>query len=156
MSRPIDDVSDPTLEQDDRFPSGAWEGYYLEPGSSKRFQMELHLVFRDGTLRGDGRDSVGEFLFKGTYEKESGKCWWTKRYIGAHDVAYQGYNEGRGIWGVWELSLAHKGGFHIWPRGQGSGEGQEVSEEADLPVLIGAGNEELRSESLNRSESVND
>ena len=70
------------------------------------------------------------------YQLADGKCHWTKKYLGKHDVAYQGYNEGRGIWGVWEINSSFKGGFHIWPFGQGTGESQEVSEEVDTPSLL--------------------
>ena len=153
---PIDQIPDPTLEQDDRFPSGRWEGYFLQPGLPGKHGMELVLTFRDGTLTGDGRDIVGEFLIRGTYERDSGKCWWSKRYIGRHDVAYQGYAEGRGIWGTWEISSTFKGGFHIWPVGHGSGESQEVSEEVDTPTLIGAGVGINGSENLNDSDSLFD
>ena len=156
MPLPLDDVSDPTLEQDDRFPSGEWVGFFLQPGLTGRQGMELYLTFREGTMQGEGRDIVGEFLIKGNYEKDSGKCWWSKRYIGRHDVAYQGYNEGRGIWGLWEIHSTFKGGFHIWPVGQGSGEGQEVSEEVDTPALIGAGGDDFGTETLNGYDSVSD
>lgn len=136
MAFAADQTSDPNLEQDSRFPSGPWEGYFLQPDSPGRHVMELILTFREGTIRGDGRDVVGEFLFKGTYDRETGKCWWSKRYIGKHDVAYQGYNEGRGIWGVWEIASTFKGGFHIWPVGQGNLESQETAEEVDTPSII--------------------
>ena len=63
--------------------------------------MELRLTFRRGVLRGEGRDRVGEFLIRGRYEVETGKCWWTKQYVRKH-APYQGYNEGKGIWGTWE------------------------------------------------------
>lgn len=131
-----DQTPDANREQDSRFPSGPWEGYFLQPGSGNRHVMELVLNFREGVIRGEGRDFVGEFLFKGTYDRESGKCWWCKRYIGRHDVAYQGYNEGRGIWGVWEITSNFKGGFHIWPVGQGTGETQVTAEEIDTPSMI--------------------
>lgn len=156
MTDPIDDIPDPTLEQDDRFPSGPWEGYFLQPGLPGRHGMELILSFQQGAVRGDGRDVVGDFLIKGTYDCESGKCWWSKRYIGRHDVAYQGYAEGRGIWGTWEITSSFKGGFHIWPLGQGSGESQNVSEEVDTPVLVGAGANGFGSETLGDSDSFQD
>ena len=152
MPFPIDEVPDPTLEQDDRFPSGPWEGYFLQPGLPGRHGMELFLTFREGTLSGEGRDVVGEFLIKGSYERDSGKCWWSKRYVGRHDVAYQGYNEGRGIWGMWEITASFKGGFHIWPLGMGSGDEEVVSEEVDTPALIGVGIG-LGSETLDDSDS---
>ena len=139
MSNPSNDAPEAPaieLEQDNRFPSGPWEGYFLQPELKGRQSMELTLTFQNGALSGEGRDFVGLFLIKGGYERDSGKCWWSKRYVGKHDVAYQGYNEGRGIWGVWEITTQFKGGFHIWPLGRGHGETGEVSEEVDTPSLI--------------------
>ena len=153
MPSPTDHESDPTLEQDDRFPSGPWEGYFLQPGLPGRQTMELFLTFREGKMRGEGRDIIGEFLISGSYERDSGNCWWSKRYLGRHDVSYQGYNEGRGIWGVWEITTTFKGGFHIWPLGHGSGESQDVSEEADIPSLVCVGADSFGSETLNDSDS---
>ena len=156
MNKPMDDTPDPLLEQDDRFPTGPWEGYFLQPGLPGRHGMELILSFRQGAMRGEGRDVVGDFLIKGTYDCESGKCWWSKRYIGRHDVAYLGYAEGRGIWGTWEITSSFKGGFHIWPLGQGSGESERVSEEVDTPALVGAGASGFGSETLGDSDSFLD
>jgi hypothetical protein len=84
--------------------------------------MELSLYFRDGRMWGDGRDQVGRFLIRGRYELESGKARWSKRYAGKHDVGYDGFNEGKGIWGRWEIPPGQdpdfeRGGFHIWPKG---------------------------------------
>jgi hypothetical protein len=153
MSRPNDAAPDPTGEQDDRFPSGPWEGYFLQPGLPGRHGMELVLTFDQGTIRGDGRDAVGDFLIRGTYERDSGKCWWSKRYIGRHDVAYQGYAEGKGIWGTWEISSYFRGGFHIWPVGQGAGDSAVVAEEVDTPVFAGVGADGLGGETLGDSDS---
>jgi hypothetical protein len=120
-----------SLETDPRFPSGPWTGYFVQSG--KHF-MDLHLSFRQGVLTGEGRDRVGRFIIKGKYFIQDGKCHWTKRYIGQHDVAYSGYNEGKGIWGVWEIPPFFRGGFHIWPEGMADAEHLELEEEADLPV----------------------
>jgi hypothetical protein len=79
--------------------------------------MEMHLSFRGGVVEGEGRDLVGRFRIRGRYRLEDGKCWWTKHYLGRHDVAYQGYNEGKGIWGAWEIGDRYRGGFHVWPEG---------------------------------------
>src|SRR5690349_3455904 len=101
MARKSDD--DRPVEQDDRFPSGPWKGYFLQRSLPDRNWMDLDLTFRGGLIRGRGRDRVGEFLLVGRYELADGKCWWSKRYPGRHVVEYQGYNEGRGIWGTWEI-----------------------------------------------------
>jgi hypothetical protein len=127
-------LEEPGLETDPRFPSGAWTGFFLQPMLPGRHWMELQLTFRAGTLRGEGRDWVGHFLIKGRYDTAEGKCWWNKAYVGKHDVAYAGYNEGRGIWGMWELAdPPWRGGFHIWPEGMDIGEDSRLEEQAEIP-----------------------
>jgi len=59
---------------------------------------------------------------------------WTKRYIGKHDVSYRGYNEGKGIWGLWEIPPTWKGGFHIWPEAMGDPTQQKLAEAIDEPA----------------------
>lgn len=133
---PTPDESAPQLdlETDSRFPSGPWVGYFLQseipPG---RHGMELRLTFRQGVVTGEGRDFVGEFLIRGRYQVEDGKCWWTKRFIGKHDVSYMGYNEGKGIWGIWDIPPAWKGGFYIWPEAMGDPTRKKISESIDEP-----------------------
>jgi hypothetical protein len=96
--------------------------------------MELQLSFRQGAMTGEGRDLIGPFLIRGKYSIESGECWWTKRYIGKHDVHYHGYNEGKGIWGLWEIPPAWKGGFHIWPKEMGDPTTRTLANSIDAPV----------------------
>ena len=133
-SEPLD------LETDPRFPSGRWTGFFLQPALPGRHQMELLLTFRQGNLSGEGRDWVGQFILRGQYTLADGKCYWTKRYLGKHDVFYQGFNEGKGIWGVWEIGAVGgegpwRGGFHIWPEGMRDPSQPELTEEADLPEV---------------------
>lgn len=125
---------DPHLETDPRFPSGPWRGFFLMKHRPGRHQMELHLTFRQEVMTGEGRDLIGEFLIRGKYQLEDGKCWWTKRYIGKHDVSYHGYNEGKGIWGLWEIPPFWRDGFHIWPVGMGDPTRQTLSEAIDAPA----------------------
>jgi hypothetical protein len=123
------------LESDERFPSGPWTGFFLQPALPGRHWMELSLSFQQGNIRGEGRDWVGSFLVHGRYDTAEGKCWFTKRYVGKHDVAYLGYNEGRGIWGTWELvEPPWRGGFHIWPEGMNVGEELTHLAAVDLPA----------------------
>ncbi|MFM7161879.1 MAG: hypothetical protein ACKO3P_16115 [Planctomycetaceae bacterium] len=123
------------LETDERFPSGPWVGFFIQWGSRSR--TELDLRFADGKLTGHGADWVGEFVIKGGYQTEDGKCWWSKRYVGGHDVFYQGYNEGRGIWGTWQIPhVTWRGGFHIWPKGQEEGEHDTAEEDIPLEELL--------------------
>jgi hypothetical protein len=89
--------------------------------------MRLNLLFHDGVMEGAGRDAqVGDFHIHGDYSTTSGKCHCTKIYPHRpqvmHHVHYTGYNEGKGIWGVWEIAAfegypALHGGFYIWPEG---------------------------------------
>jgi hypothetical protein len=134
-------MSQPDLEPDPRFPSGPWTGFFLDQRIPGKHKMELHLSFRQGAMSGEGRDWVGKFTVRGRYDVADGKCYWHKRYRGGHDVFYQGFNEGKGIWGSWELTpravygFVH-GGFHIWPVGMGDPTQETLKEEADLPAPI--------------------
>jgi hypothetical protein len=133
-ARAMTDEPDSQLERDGRFPSGAWTGFFLQGPSTARHRMELRLTFRSGTLRGDGHDWVGAFTMDGHYDLGDGRCWWTKRYVGKHVVTYAGHNEGRGIWGVWEIQSADRGGFHIWPAGMGDPTREALTEAEEAPV----------------------
>jgi hypothetical protein len=130
------------LETDPRFPSGPWIGFFLQKAMPGRHRMELRLQFRNGTLTGEGRDWVGAFIIRGQYTIADGRCHWQKRYLAKHDVFYNGFNEGKGIWGVWEIPTevlpdVRTGGFHIWPEGLPDPTQPTLSEEADLPVEVG-------------------
>ncbi len=111
------DPSTTTLETDDRFPSGPWKGYFVQRsvGESKR-EMEMHLSFIGGRVMGTGRDGIGPFSIVGRYDVEAGKVWWTKKYA-RHDVFYQGFAEGNGIWGTWQIHPIDRDGFRVWPKG---------------------------------------
>ena len=115
------------------FPSGPWTGFYnYRPGD--RHRMDLHLTFAQGNLRGDGVDDIGRFLIKGRYDAASRECYWTKTYVGAHDVFYRGFREGKGIWGTWEITIQPHGGFPFWPRQAGEGEAAAEAAAAEEPV----------------------
>jgi|SRR6185295_10996499 hypothetical protein len=106
---------------DSVFPSGPWVGFYnYRPGD--RHRMNLSLRFANGVVNGDGDDDVGPFLLRGRYDVQSHECYWTKTYLGSHDVFYRGFREGKGIWGTWEIHSDCHGGFHIWPRSAAEGE----------------------------------
>jgi hypothetical protein len=128
--------SEDQFETDPRFPSGPWRGFFLMSHWPGRHGMDLNLSFRKGVMTGEGRDRIGEFLIRGKYDCASGKCHWSKRYIGKHDVLYQGYNEGKGIWGLWDIPPEWRGGFHIWPSAMGDPTGSQLVEAADPPVVI--------------------
>ncbi len=127
--------SDESLaETDPRFPSGPWRGFFLMSHLPGRHQMELHLHFAKGAMSGEGRDMIGQFLIRGSYNLGDGKCWWSKRYVGKHDVSYQGYNEGKGIWGLWEIPPSWRGGFHIWPTAMGDPTSPKLKAVVDVPA----------------------
>ena len=141
-------MTDPTqptaLESDPNWPSGPWTGFFLQTHApAGKHRMDLHLTFHQGGMTGEGRDCVGPFTVRGRYEVVTGQCHWTKRYVGKHDVFYKGFNEGKGIWGVWEIPAAQnqgvtfRGGFHIWPKGMPDPTGDRLAEEADVPVETG-------------------
>ena len=118
---------------DDMFPSGPWTGFYnYRPGD--RHRMDLQLTFANGIMSGDGVDDIGRFTIKGRYNPEKRECDWTKTYLGAHDVFYRGFREGKGIWGTWEITIRDHGGFHIWPRQTGEGEAEAETAAAEEPV----------------------
>ena len=134
MSRPVEPETDP------RFPSGRWVGFfiqkYMPPG---KHPTELFLTFAGGVLNGEGRDWVGQYTVHGRYDLADGRCRWVKQYVGKHDVHYDGYNEGQGIWGSWRIpgSAAH-GGFHIWPDNMPDPTTLRLSAEAEAPKeLVG-------------------
>lgn len=137
----------PGLESDPRFPSGPWTGFFLQKQIPGKHQMDLRLSFSQGVMTGTGRDWVGEFLIRGRYDVQDGRCHWHKSYVGKHDVFYKGFNEGKGIWGSWEIAAKHNmgvrlhGGFHIWPEGMPDPNLDRLWEEADVPAdadLVGA------------------
>jgi hypothetical protein len=121
-------------ETDPRFPSGKWFGFWTQTMPVRaRPKQEMILTFTKGAVTGEGRDMVGPFLIRGFYSTADGKCRWTKRYVGKHDVFYEGFNEGKGIWGTWAIDINH-GGFHIWPEGMSDPTSPALAEEADVPV----------------------
>lgn len=127
------------LESDPRFPSGKWVGFYLQPDTgATRHPTECLLNFRASRMWGEGRDKVGKFIVEGKYNLADGKCHWIKSYPAKHSIDYAGYNEGKGIWGVWEipnqLGIRWRGGFHIWPIGAGIDDPSKLREQADVPV----------------------
>jgi hypothetical protein len=125
------------VEPDSRFPSGKWIGFFLDRRIPGRHSMELTLTFSVGTMTGDGRDRVGTFTIDGKYEVADGKCEFVKRYVKAHAIDYRGFNEGKGIWGTWELrqlGFVFTGGFHIWPEGMADPTQPVLEEEADIPI----------------------
>jgi hypothetical protein len=126
-------------ETDPRFPGGPWTGFFQQSWKAPgRFPTDVDLRFQDGELWGEGRDLVGRYTVRGTYDRADGRCEWTKQYVGRHSVSYLGYNEGNGIWGVWEIRALFglyrdHGVFHLWPQGRSPGSDAEHTYAAAPP-----------------------
>jgi len=128
----------PNIETDERFPSGPWTGFFLQPNVFQgRCYMTLNLSFANGKIQGGGIDVVGPFTMVGRYDLKSGECWITKNYKAGQDIFYKGYNEeGKGIWGLWELGdgiWRASGGYHIWPKGMADPTGSTLYAECEEP-----------------------
>lgn len=127
------------LESDPRFPSGKWAGFFTDKRLPGKHRMEMILTFAGGRVTGSGRDRVGKFTIDGTYQLTDGLCAWVKQYTGRHAVGYRGFNEGKGIWGKWELTdhgFTFTGGFHIWPEGMSDPTVPRLEEEAEVPAEV--------------------
>jgi hypothetical protein len=127
-------------EIDSRFPNGRWTGFYLQYWLPGRHTTNLELTAAGGQLAGTGHDRVGPYTMDGSYDSATGRCEWTKRYVGKHRVNYRGINDGHGIWGVWEIRLLgglypDQGGFHIWPEGSDVSEESARTEQAVLEIM---------------------
>jgi hypothetical protein len=127
-------------ENDPRFPNGPWTGFFLQYWHPGRQTTKLELTAADGQLTGTGHDWVGPYTMNGSYDLATGRCEWTKHYVGKHRVSYRGINDGHGIWGVWEIRLLgglylDRGGFHIWPEGSDVSEESARTEQAVLDIM---------------------
>ena len=127
----------PTVDQqheiDDRFPTGEWKGFYVQPDSRQRHMMDLLLQFVQGRISGMGDDTVGKFTIGGAYDTMTAECSWTKQYVGQHGVEYAGQARQGGIIGEWRIPgmpAFWSGPFFIWP--QASGDLESVFEKAFL------------------------
>lgn len=118
------------------FPSGHWTGFYTYVPQDKH-RMDMHLTFARGSIAGEGNDDIGAFFIRGKYDPATKECYWTKSYPASHDVFYRGFREGKGIWGKWELDRL-TGGFHIWPRSEGTGDLDAKTTEESKPVEVEA------------------
>ncbi len=100
--------------------------------------MDLQLTFAQGRMSGEGGDDIGPFIIKGRYDGSTRECYWTKTYVGGHDVFYRGFREGKGIWGTWEITIRYHGGFHIWPTAAGAAETKTEAEQVEVQAPVDA------------------
>jgi hypothetical protein len=120
---------------EDDFTSGPWTGFYIE-WNGQRDRIDLSLSFKEGRVTGSGVTPVGVFTLAGRYDPEANEMHATLTYPGSHDVFLKGYLDHRGIWGLWEIPGDSTGGFHIWPRGQGTGSGERAAVDVDVPAPV--------------------
>ncbi|EDY17051.1 hypothetical protein CfE428DRAFT_5396 [Chthoniobacter flavus Ellin428] len=121
---------------DGEFPSGPWTGFFTYSHLPGKWRTNVHFTFEHGRVTGEGTDSVGSFIVAGRYDAAARECFWTKTYVAAHNVFYQGFREGKGIWGTWEIRPTVKGGFQLWPLGADGGENEAVQEAEELPAEL--------------------
>eukprot|EP00929_Paragymnodinium_shiwhaense_P045052 TRINITY_DN23066_c1_g1_i1.p1 TRINITY_DN23066_c1_g1~~TRINITY_DN23066_c1_g1_i1.p1 ORF type:complete len:427 (+),score=73.08 TRINITY_DN23066_c1_g1_i1:71-1351(+) len=128
-------------------PSGLWKGYATMDGSERRHEVcELKLGFKEnGSVVGDGVDTVGSYVIAGAYGHMSRRVAFDKAYMGVstnvslgrgsydsagvgHNIEYRGELVGgtdagaealAGIRGRWSIrggvADAQHGLFHLWP-----------------------------------------
>jgi len=121
---------------EESFPSGPWTGFYnYNFRRVEKHRMDLSLAFVNGSMTGEGIDDVGRFLIKGRYDSVNGECYWTKSYIGAHDVFYRGFSRWAKAFGAPGKLEATAVGDSISGRDRlGECERATASAEAEAPV----------------------
>jgi hypothetical protein len=97
------------------YPSGLWRGYWEQAIFGRQPMNDFALRFADGVVEGEGRDIVGRFTFRGSYD-DRGNVVMVKQYLGAHRVLYRGCYDGEGtISGVWSVGDFWTGPFALSP-----------------------------------------
>lgn len=91
------------------YPSGRWEGFWVQEGYGRQPMRAFHLRFSpDGAVTGGGTDVVGPFTFSGAHDLQTGRVLLVKQYLGKHAVQYAGDPDGEGsIQGTWVIT--HRG-----------------------------------------------
>lgn len=101
------------------YPSGFWEGFWVQEYYGRQAMREFELHFRDGNIAGSGKDIIGRFTISGAYDKQTGRVLIVKQYVGKHAVRYSGDPDGEGcIQGKWEVTyrgLRSMGTFLLKP-----------------------------------------
>src|SRR4051812_1635393 len=83
-------------EQDPRWPSGPWRGFWLQRAYPGRHEMTVDLRFANGKVEGNGQDAAGRFSVRGTYSPPEGRLDLVKRYVGGEgsDIRWDAWNYG--------------------------------------------------------------
>ncbi len=91
--------------------NGRWCGYWEQVSWGRQPMHELSLRFEDGVVTGEGHDIIAPFLFRGTISAD-GKVHLIKKYLGRHEVVYEGDYDGEGtIFGTWSIGTIWRGPF---------------------------------------------
>lgn len=99
------------------YPSGRWDGFWVQEPWGRQAMTPFTLHFADGRVSGAGRDMVGRFTFSGEYDEATGAVRMVKQYLGRHAVLYVGRPDGEGgIPGTWAIGGLTSGSFLIRPR----------------------------------------
>lgn len=98
------------------YPSGRWDGFWVQTGWGRQAMTPFTLHFLAGRVTGEGRDVVGRFTFSGEYDEVTGELRLVKQYLGRHQVLYVGRPDGEGsIQGTWSIGEHHTGPFLLRP-----------------------------------------
>jgi hypothetical protein len=98
------------------YPSGRWDGFWVQSGWGRQPMLPLTLRFADGLITGEGHDMVGPFTFAGEYDDSTGEVRMVKQFIGRHQVLYIGRPDGEGsILGTWYIAHQDSGPFLLRP-----------------------------------------
>ncbi|MCS6866741.1 MAG: hypothetical protein RMJ56_09135 [Gemmataceae bacterium] len=99
------------------YPSGRWDGFWVQDGWGRQAMAPLILQFAHGHVTGQGRDRVGVFTFHGDYNELTGEVRMIKQYLGQHRVVYVGQPDGEGsIIGRWSIGELQTGPFLLRPQ----------------------------------------
>jgi hypothetical protein len=98
------------------YPSGQWEGFWVQGNSGRQPMTPFFLTFTGNQVTGRGKDIIGPFVFAGEFEEATGQVRLIKQYLGKHSVLYIGQPDGEGsIQGTWHIGEFWKGPFLIRP-----------------------------------------
>jgi hypothetical protein len=98
------------------YPSGRWEGFWVQELYGRQPMTPFRLHFADGKVTGDGKDVIGRFTFAGEYDARTGRVVLVKQYVGKHRVLYEGGPDGEGcIHGTWSIGPEWTGLFRLRP-----------------------------------------
>jgi hypothetical protein len=98
------------------YPSGKWEGFWVQELWGRQSMRAFELHFRNGEITGGGRDVVGTFTFAGQCDPHTGRVVMVKQYHLKHRVMYDGMPDGEGsIVGTWSIGPDWTGSFLLRP-----------------------------------------